>query len=138
MHYLERIKTQCKQLMDFEGRKKKRYALLEEQASQGDENAIYKLIALYYDRNKAWHPTAFKWALIQAKKGSDCGVLFQVAKMYDEGEGTDKDEFQALTWYERTLSLHILQGKHSSLSVEVTNYVQLRIKALREKLGWNN
>ncbi len=133
---LKQLGATCKNWLDWSARRKAYYCALEEKAKQGDKQAIYKLISLYPAFPK-YYPLALQWTKYQAHQGKDCLILVQLAQMLEGGYGAVADEKQALTWYERALSLHILQGKHSSLSVEQANLVQNRIQALRQKMGWN-
>lgn len=129
------IKNGWKHWFDFAGRRRARYAAWDALAERGDEEAKYRLLMLYQEGGGEFYPLAFKWTLRAAKEGSDCGVLLQAAQMLEAGHGTDKDENEALRWFERALSLHILRGKNSSLSVVTSNYIQERIQTLRAKLG---
>lgn len=121
----------CHQLADFKGRQRALYETWDQEAQQGNKEAAYKLLMLYFDETEEYYPLAFKWAYALAHEGKDCGVMLQLAKMYEEGHGTEKDLSHALTWYERCLTLHIIRGKKSPLSVDSANYVQVRIQALR-------
>lgn len=131
----QRLKNGCKRFFDFSARRHALYAGWEARAENGDEEAKYKLLMLYRDNKPELYPLAFKWALSVAKEGVDCGVLLQTAQMLEAGHGTEKNESRALVWFERALSLHILRGKRSSLSVQSSNYIQERIQTLRAKLG---
>lgn len=124
-------------LMDFEGRKKARISQWEEAASQGSEEAAYKLAMLYFEEETEFYPLAFLWSKRLAEQGEDCGVMLQVAQMYEQGHGTEKDAAQALKWYERCLTTHILKGKNSRLSLESENFVQKHIVDLRKICGKN-
>lgn len=129
------IKNSCKNWFDFNGRRRARYSAWEQLAEQGNEEAKYRLVMLYQDEGEEFYPLAFKWTLRVAKEGADCGVLLQAAQMLEAGHGTGQDDGQALLWFERALSLHILRGKKSSLSAATSNYIQERIQTLRAKLG---
>lgn len=129
------IKNECRRLLDFSGRRRARYAAWEKLAEQGNEEARYRLLMLYSEEKEEFYPLAFKWTLRVAKEGADCGVLLQAAQMLEAGHGTAQDDSQALVWFERALSLHILRGKNSSLSAETSNYIQEHIQSLRAKLG---
>jgi hypothetical protein len=118
-------------LMDFQGRKRALYSQWNQAAEQGSREAAYKLLMLYFDEGEEYYPLAYKWTEYLAREGNDCGVLLQLAQMYEKGHGVAQDKQKALTWYERCLSLHIIKGKDSSLSLETTNFVQERIQALR-------
>ena len=54
--------------------------------------------------------------------------------MYAYGHGTSSNAEQALTWYERALSLHIMQGADSPLTLEEENELQRRIQQLRQEV----
>lgn len=129
------IKNGCKRLFDFSGRRRARYAAWETLAEHGSEEAKYRLLMLYRDEGEEFYPLAFKWTMNVAKEGADCGVLLQAAQMLEAGHGTGRDDSQALVWFERALSLHILRGKRSSLSADTSNYIQERIQTLRARLG---
>lgn len=129
------IKNGWKHWFDFAGRRRARYAAWEKLAEQGSEEAKYHLLMLYRDAGEEFYPLAFKWTLRVAKEGADCGVLLQAAQMFEAGHGTGQDEDQALLWFERALSLHILRGNKSVLSAGTSNYIQERIQFLRAKLG---
>lgn len=111
------------------------YRQWEESAEQGNQEARYRLASLY-PKEKKYYPLAFKWTLSLAKHGGNTGVMLQAAKMYRLGHGTSRDDEQALLWLERTLSLHILQGKKSPLSRQKVNSVEQEIQYLRSKIGW--
>jgi len=121
-------------LIDFKGRKKALYEQWNTAAEQGSREAAYKLLMLYFDEGEEYYPLAYKWTEHLAQEGSDSGVLLQLAQMYEKGHGTPADKAKALMWYERCLSLHIYQGKNSSLSVDSSNFVQERIQELRLEL----
>lgn len=129
------IKNGWKHWFDFAGRRRARYAAWEQLAEQGSEDAKYRLLMLYRDGGEEFYPLAFKWTLRVAKEGADCGVLLQAAQMLEAGHGTDKNDTEALLWFERALSLHILRGKKSTLSTTTSNYIQARIQTLRTQLG---
>ncbi|MGN0024214.1 MAG: hypothetical protein ACI351_02140 [Candidatus Avelusimicrobium sp.] len=129
------IKNEYRRLLDFSGRRSARYAAWEKLAEQGNEEARYRLLMLYSEKQKEFYPLAFKWTLRVAKESANCAVLLQAAQMLEAGHGTVQDDSQALVWFERALSLHILQGKNSSLSAERLNYIQEHIQSLRAKLG---
>lgn len=131
----QHLKNGCKRFFDFSARRHALYSGWESLAERGDEEAKYKLLMLYQDAEPEFYPLAFKWTLAVAKEGTDCGALLQAAQMLEAGHGTAKDDSQALVWFERALSLHILSGKNSSLSVQTSNYIQERIQTLRAKLG---
>ena len=124
-----------KKFFDFKSRRRELYRQWDCLADNGDEEARYKLLMLYQDEGEEYYPLAFKWTVAVANAGEDCGVMLQAAEMYAAGHGAPKDEEKALLWFERALSLHILQGKQSPLSVEAANYIQERIQELRVKLG---
>lgn len=124
-----------KRFFDFKSRRRELYGQWDRLADNGDEEARYKLLMLYQDEGEEYYPLAFKWTVAVANAGEDCGVMLQAAEMYAAGHGAPKDEEKALLWFERALSLHILQGKQSPLSVEAANYIQERIQELRVKLG---
>lgn len=126
----------CKRWFNFSQCRRELYNSWEQAAQQGDTRARYRLLMLYYEEKPEYYPMAFKWALHQAKHGGDCGVSLQVADMYVSGHGTQKDEKQALLWYERALSQHILLGKRSPLSVQTSNYIQQQIESLRKQYGF--
>lgn len=134
---LQQLAQTCKQWFDIESRRKALYATWEEHAEQGNSKAAYRLIALY-PASPAHYPLAFKWTLYVANQGEDCLVLLQLAQMLETGAGTPADLRRALTWYERTLSLHIMQGIQSPLSVSQENYIQEKIQSLRKQIGWEN
>ena len=132
MFSLGQIVRSCKHWLDFDGRRRELYSYWEEQAAQGDEQAAYRLAALYpasYEN----YPLAFKWTQMLANKGEDCRILLQLARMLETGSGVEPDERRALLWYERAISLHIMQGSDSPFSVEEENFVQQRILVLREQ-----
>ncbi len=129
------IKNGLKHWFDFAGRRRARYAAWDQLAEQGNEEAKYRLLMLYRDEGEEFYPLAFKWTLRVAKEGADCGALLQAAQMLEAGHGTSQDENQALVWFERALSLHILRGKKSTLSADTSNYIQQRIQTLRTQLG---
>ena len=125
-------------LKNFFNRKARRRALyqkLDEQAANGDQNARYKLLMLYYDEGPEYYPLVFKWTVAVANQGEDCGVMIQAAEMYAAGHGVPPNDEKALLWFERSLSLHIMLGKDSPFSVEAANYIQEQIQQLRDKLG---
>ncbi len=124
-----------KHFFDFAARRRELYKKWDNLAENGDEEARYKLLMLYQEEKEEYYPLAFKWTIIVANKGDDCGVMLQAAEMYAQGQGAPQNEEKALLWFERALSLHILQGKRSPLSVEAANYIQKRIQQLRVKLG---
>lgn len=124
-----------KRFFDFAARRRELYRQWDREADNGDEEARYKLLMLYQDEGEEYYPLAFKWTVAVANAGADCGVMLQAAEMYAAGHGVPLDDEKALLWFERALSLHILQGKQSPLSVEAANYIQERIQELRAKLG---
>lgn len=127
-----------KHFFDFEARRREKYQEWDRLAENGDEEARYRLLMLYREESEEFYPLAFKWTVAVANVGEDCGVTLQAAEMYEAGHGAPKNEEKALLWYERTLSLHIMQGHSSPLSLDAANYVQGRIQALRLKLGKQN
>lgn len=131
------IKNRWRRLVDFAGRRRALYAEWEKLAEQGDEEAKYRLLMLYRDEKPDFYAQAFKWTMDVARQGDDCCVLLQAAQMFEAGHGTAQDNEQALLWFERALSLHILRGNQSPLSAGATNYLQQRIQTLRAKLGRN-
>lgn len=105
-------------------------------AQEGQEDAQYKLLMLYYDeKDPQFHPLAFKWALAVAQKGEDPGVMLQVGEMYENGEGTSKNLQDALTWYERALSADTALGAKSPLSKDGHLYLEQRVFSLRQELN---
>ena len=128
----EQIVHSCKHWLDFAGRRRELYSYWEEQADQGDEQAAYRLAALY-PASCENYPLAFKWTFALANRGEDCRILLQLAQMIENGAGVEPDERRALVWYERAISLHIMQGGDSPFSVEEENFVQSRILAIREQ-----
>lgn len=128
---IERVK----EFFNFSAKRQARYQAWDELASSGDMEARQRLIALYPSRKKEGYAYSFKWTLEEAKHTGKCQVMLQTARMYLHGHGTAQDEEQALLWFERTLSLHILQGSKSSLNVDAQNYVQAQIHTLRRKTG---
>lgn len=108
-------------------------------AQEGQEDAQYKLLMLYYDeKDTQFHPLAFKWALVVAQKGEDPGVMLQVGEMYENGEGISKSLQDALTWYERALSADTALGAQSPLSKDGHLYLEQRIFSLRQQLTPSN
>ena len=128
----EKTKKFYHKAADFKGRRKALIAKWEQSALQGNIEAAYKLAMLYFEEEKEFYPLAFKWTEILAQQSEDCGVMLQLARMYELGEGTSQDVQKALDWYEKCLSTHIIKGKESHLSVSSENYVQQRIVSLRE------
>ena len=124
-------KEKFMKLLDFSARREAKYHAWDKQAQTGNLENIYRLISLYPMVEEKFYPLVFKWTLSQAYKGEDCRVLRQAAQMFEDGHGTSADAEQALTWYERTLSLHILQGADSPLSLEEENEIQQAIEQLR-------
>ena len=124
-----------KEVFNFSARREALYRQWETLAEQGSKEARYKLSSLY-PQEKKYYPLALKWTLSLAKHGGDAGVMLQAAQMYRLGHGVETDEAQALLWLERTLSLHILQGKKSPLSRQKANSVEREIQYLRNKVGW--
>lgn len=125
---------QWHRLMDFKGCKRALYKEWHEAAQNGSREAAYKLAMLYFEEEESYYPLAFEWAEKLAREEQDCGVLLQLAQMYENGHGVEQDKQKALSWYERCLSLHIIKGKKSALRVEAANFVQARILALRKDL----
>lgn len=123
---------------DFAARRRERYQKWDQLAQNGDEEARYRLLMLYREEGPEYYPLAFKWTVIVANNGDDCGVMLQAAEMYAAGHGAPQNEEKALLWFERALSLHIMQGRNSPLSLEAANYIQERIQQLRVKLGRDN
>lgn len=121
----------ARQLADFKQQKKELYAEWEREAEKGNTEACYKLMMLYFDETEEYYPLAFKWTQHIACSVPDCAAMLQLAKMYDDGHGTEPHKDLALKWYEHCLSLHIIRGKNSPLSVDAANFVQERIQALR-------
>ena len=122
-------------LLDFSARREAKYCAWEKQAQAGDLETIYRLIALYPTVDEKFYPLVFKWTLDQAYKGEDCRILRQAAQMLENGHGTAPDAQQALTWYERALSLHIMQGANSPFSLEEENDLQQSIQQLRRQIS---
>lgn len=60
--------------------------------------------------------------------------MLQVGEMYKNGDGVPKNDEKALLWFERALSLHIIQGKNSPLSAQDANYMQDQIQKLRSRV----
>lgn len=135
IYSLKKIVDSCRRWFDFESRRKALYDYWDEQASQGDTQAAYRLTSLY-PASPSNYPLAYKWTLALANQAQDCRILLQLAKMLETGAGVELDEKRALIWYERTLSLHILQGQNSPFSVSEANFVQGKIQVLRGKTGW--
>ena len=130
--------TRVKNFFSLAARRRVRYQKWDELASNGDPDARYRLLMLYYSEGPEYYPLAFKWGVAVANQGEDCGVMLQVAEMYAAGHGAPQNEEKALLWFERALSLHIMQGRNSPLSVEAANYIQEQIQSLRHKLGKDN
>ncbi len=131
---LERVKH----FFDLEARRREKYQRWDRLAENGDEEARYRLLMLYREEGEEFWPLAFKWTVAVANVGEDCGVTLQAAEMYAAGHGCPQNEEKALLWFERTLSLHIMQGPHSPLTLDAANYVQEQIQELRRKLGRDN
>lgn len=127
-----------KRFFDLSARRRALYQKWDEQASNGDQDARYKLLMLYYDEGPEYYPLAFKWTVAVANQGEDCGVMLQAAEMYTAGHGVPQNDEKALLWFERALSLHIMMGKDSPFSVDAANYIQEQIQTLRRKLGKEN
>ena len=127
-----------KNFFDFAARRRAMYQRWDEMATNGDPEARYRLLMLYREEGPEYYPLAFKWTVAVANQGEDCGVMLQAAEMYAEGHGVPKNDEKALLWFERALSLHIMQGKDSPFSIDAANYIQEQIQLLREKLGKNN
>ena len=119
--------------MDFKSRRRALYKEWDEQAQQGNEEACYKLMSLYLDETPEYYPLAFHWTEYAASQLADCAAMLQLAQMYEKGHGTPKHLSKALTWYEACLSMHVIRGKNSPLSLEAANFVQERIWALRKE-----
>ena len=132
-----RVTGKAREWMDFKQQKKELYASWEEEAKKGNQEACYKLMMLYFDETEEYYPLAFKWTEHIACTVPDCAAMLQLAKMYDEGIGTPRNQEQALTWYEHCLSLHIIRGKNSPLSIDAANFVQQRIQTLRARKSAN-
>ena len=128
---VHRLTDETRKLADFKQHKKELYAQWETEAQQGNQEACYKLMMLYFDETEEYFPLAFKWTQHIACTVPDCAAMLQLAQMYDKGHGTARNQAQALTWYEHCLSMHIIRGKNSPLSVDAANFVQERIQALR-------
>ncbi len=126
--------NKIKHFFDFAARRRALYEQWDRLASNGDEEARYRLLMLYQEEGREYYPLAFKWTVVMANKGEDCGVMLQAAEMYQAGDGVPKDDSKALLWFERALSMHIVQGKNSPLSVDASNYIQERIQTLRRNL----
>ena len=126
-----------RKLTDYKQHKKELYAEWEAEAKKGNREACYKLMMLYFDESEEYYPLAFKWTEHIACTVPDCAAILQLAKMYDCGHGTAQNDAQALTWYEHCLSLHIIRGQNSPLSVDAANFVQERIQALRAQKSAN-
>lgn len=124
-----------KHFFDFSARRRERYLKWDQEAQNGDEEARYRLLMLYREESEVYYPLAFKWTVIVANAGEDCGVMLQAAEMYLAGHGAPQNEEKALLWFERALSLHIMQGKNSPLSLDAANFIQEKIQELRIKLG---
>ena len=122
-------------LLDFSSRREAKYHAWEKQAQAGDLETVYRLISSYPSAEEKFYPLIFKWTLFQAQKGEDCRILRQAAQMLENGHGTASDMQRALTWYERALSLHIMQGANSPLSLEEENDLLQSIKQLRQQIG---
>ena len=111
------------------------FLALDALAEKGDADAQRQLVELYYGEKTELYPLAFKWAHRLASKMPDCCLMLQVADMYDKGQGVEADKKEALVWFENTLSCSIVQGRNSPLNTDALNYVQERIKDLREEVG---
>ncbi len=124
-----------KHFFDFSAKRREIYQKWDQLAENGDKEARYKLLMLYREESEEYYPLSFKWTIAVANEGEDCGVMLQAAEMYEAGYGAPRNEEKALLWFERALSLHILQGKNSPLSLEASNYIQQRIQEIRGKLS---
>ena len=134
---MRQIVDKTRRFTNFKQHKKELYASWDEEAEKGNQEACYKLMMLYFDETEEYYPLAFKWTQRIACTVPDCAAMLQLAKMYDDGHGTACNKDQALTWYEHCLSLHIIRGKNSPLSVDAANFVQQRIQALRAQKSAN-
>ena len=119
--------------LDFKSRRRALYEEWDREAQQGNQEACYKLMALYLDETPEYYPLAFHWTEYAASQLADCAAMLQLAQMYERGHGTPQHLSKALTWYEACLSMHVIRGKDSPLSFDAANFVQARIGALREE-----
>ena len=123
---------------DFKKRRRALYEEWDQQAQQGNEEACYKLMTLYLDETPEYYPLAFHWTEHVATHHADCAAMLQLAQMYEKGHGTSRHLSKALTWYEACLSMHVIRGKNSPLSLEAANFVQERILVLRRERKFEN
>lgn len=137
VHGTKQLADTVRHLTDFKKHKRMLYAQWEQEAQKGNQEACYKLMMLYFDETEEYYPLAFKWTEYTANHIPDCAAMLQLAKMYDEGKGTSPDKTLALKWYEHCLSLHIIRGKNSPLSIDAANFVQDRIQTLRTQIPAN-
>ncbi len=122
---------------DFKAQRRLLYRSWERAAKKNNVEAIYKLRMLYYEETEEYYPLAFKWTQYWVQQEKDCAAMLQLAQMYDKGHGTAQDALQAKEWYERCLSLHIIQGKKSPLARDAADFIQERIQSLRTKSSGN-
>ncbi len=112
------------------------YKQLDQRASAGDQEAMYRLAKLFYkEKDAQYYPLIFKWVQILATQKKDPAVWLMLADLLANGCGTDKDLQRALSCYEQALAFDIAASRDTHLSLKAHNYLEQQIVLLRCKLG---